>query len=183
MSSSMRGGPEIDEPVEGVGDIGLRLDIVELASFNQRSDAGPVFGSLVISGEERIFAIEHDRPDSAFDDVGVELDAVVIEEADEPFPMVEAIAQILGEAGLAGRRRGDPAAESLGGDCLVGGVAVALDDAPRAASGHGSLRGRAHRRSDRRRVRSAPRPIVAGDRPEIALLDLAEVRMSSRRRS
>src|SRR5580693_1715024 len=37
-----RGGPEIDEPVEDVGDIGLRFDIVELASFNQRSDAGPV---------------------------------------------------------------------------------------------------------------------------------------------
>ena len=33
--------------------------IVELASFNQRSDAGPVFGSLVMAGEERIFAIEH----------------------------------------------------------------------------------------------------------------------------
>ncbi len=29
-----RGGPKIDEPVEDVGDIGLRLDIVELASFN-----------------------------------------------------------------------------------------------------------------------------------------------------
>ena len=102
-----RGGPEIDEPVEAVGDTGLRFDIVELASFNQRSDAGPVFGSLVMAGEERVFAIEHDRPDSAFDDVGVELDAAVIEEVDEPFPMVQAIAQILGEAGLAGSARPD----------------------------------------------------------------------------
>ena len=57
-----RGGPEIDEPVEAVGDTRLRFDIVELASFNQRSDAGPVFGSLVMAGEERVFAIEHDRP-------------------------------------------------------------------------------------------------------------------------
>jgi hypothetical protein len=56
-----RGGPEIDEPVEAVGDTGLRFDIVELASFNQRSDAGPVFGSLVMAGEERVFAIEHHR--------------------------------------------------------------------------------------------------------------------------
>ena len=36
-----------------------------------------------------------------------ELDAAVIEEADEPFPMVQAIAQILGEAGLAGSARLD----------------------------------------------------------------------------
>ena len=56
-----RGGPEIDELVEDVGDIGLRFDIVELASFDQRSDAGPVFGSLVMAGEERVFAIEHNR--------------------------------------------------------------------------------------------------------------------------
>jgi hypothetical protein len=57
-----RSGPEIDEPVEDVGDIGLRLDIVELASFNQRSDAGPVFCALVMTGEERVLAIENNRP-------------------------------------------------------------------------------------------------------------------------
>ncbi len=55
--------------------------------------------------EERIFAIEHDWPDSAFDDVGVELDATVVEELNEPVPVVQAIAQILGEAGLAGDAR------------------------------------------------------------------------------
>ncbi len=45
-----RGRPEIDELVEDVGDVGLRLDVVELARFDERGDAGPVFRSLVMYG-------------------------------------------------------------------------------------------------------------------------------------
>jgi hypothetical protein len=84
-----RCGPEIDELVEDVGDVGLRLDVVELARLDQRRDAGPVFGSLVMTSEERVLAIENDRADAALDNVGVEFDASVVEEADEPFPMVQ----------------------------------------------------------------------------------------------
>ena len=64
------------------------------------------------------------------------------------------------------------------------GVAVALDDAPiiveqlqamdRSAAGRLGV-------GDRRRVRSAPRPIVAGDRPEIAALDPTAARIEHRR--
>ena len=57
-----RGGPEIDEPVENAGDVGLRLDVVEFARFDERGDAGPVFRSLVMAGEERVLTIEGDRP-------------------------------------------------------------------------------------------------------------------------
>jgi hypothetical protein len=57
-----RCGPEIDELVEDVGDVGLRLDVVELARLDQRRDAGPVFGPLVMTSEERVLAIENDRP-------------------------------------------------------------------------------------------------------------------------
>jgi hypothetical protein len=57
-----RCGPEIDELVEDVGDVGLRLDVVELARLDQRGDAGPVFGPLVMTSEERVLAIENDRP-------------------------------------------------------------------------------------------------------------------------
>ena len=59
--SDARVGPEIDELVEDVGDVGLRLDVVELARLDQRRDAGPVFGPLVMTSEERVFAIENDR--------------------------------------------------------------------------------------------------------------------------
>ena len=42
-----RGGPEIDELCEHVGEVGLRIDAVQLASFDERSDAGPVFCTLI----------------------------------------------------------------------------------------------------------------------------------------
>src|SRR5258708_5657368 len=96
-----RCGPEIDELVEDVGDVGLRLAVVEVAGLDQRRDAGPGFGPLVMTSEERVLAIENDRADAALDAVGVEFDASVVEEADEPFPMVQTIAQVLGEVGLA----------------------------------------------------------------------------------
>ena len=154
-----------------------------------------------MAGEERVLAIEDDRADGALDDVRVELDAAVVEEADEPFPVVQTIAELLGDPRLAGDARQlmlkpwpkrhdkrfalhlthattlvraqasdrlldrielgdplerlagdrrfalgvveepasqvrpaegerDPAVRRLGGDRLVGGVAVALDDAP-----------------------------------------------------
>jgi hypothetical protein len=35
----LRCGPEIDEPVEDVGDVGLRLDVVELARSSQGLNA------------------------------------------------------------------------------------------------------------------------------------------------
>src|SRR6202161_2397598 len=64
-----RCGPEVDELVEDVGDVGLRLDVVELAGLDQRRDAGPVFGPLVMTSEERVLAIENDRADAALDNV------------------------------------------------------------------------------------------------------------------
>jgi hypothetical protein len=74
----------------------------------------------------------------------------------------------------------DPAIGRLGGDGLVGSVTVALNNArilveqlqavDRPAAGRIGV-------GDRRRVRSAPQPIVAGDRPEIALLDPTAARI------
>src|SRR5271166_1861353 len=96
------GGPEVDELGEHIGEIGLRVDVVELAALDQRGDASPVRGSLVMAGEERILAIEYDRPDSAFDDVGVELDAAVVEETRETIPVVQAVTDILGDWRLTG---------------------------------------------------------------------------------
>src|SRR5574337_817912 len=95
-------GPEVDELHEHVGEIGLRFDVVELAGLDQRGDASPVRGPLVVAGEEGVLAIEHDRPDSAFDDVGVELDAAVIKKTREPVPIVQAVTDVLGDRRLAG---------------------------------------------------------------------------------
>ena len=69
----------------------LHLSLIVLA-FNTL----PFFGA----GEERILTIERDGPDGALDDVGVDLDAAIVEEAGEPFPARERVADRLGELGL-----------------------------------------------------------------------------------
>src|SRR6266404_6174475 len=73
-----RGGPEIDELGKHVGEVGLRIDAVQFAGLDERRDAGPVFRTLIVTGEECILAIEYNGTDASFDDVGVELDAAII---------------------------------------------------------------------------------------------------------
>jgi hypothetical protein len=53
----------VDDPRQHVGQVTERLDIVQLAGFDQRSDDGPVLGATVGAGEEGILAIERDRAD------------------------------------------------------------------------------------------------------------------------
>src|SRR5690606_21624175 len=52
------------------------------------------------AGEERVLAIERDRPDGSLDGVGIDLDAPVVEEAGEALPAGERVADRLGEPGL-----------------------------------------------------------------------------------
>jgi hypothetical protein len=51
--------PEIDELVEHVSEVGLRIDAVQFAGFDERSNAGPVLRSLVVTSEERILPIKY----------------------------------------------------------------------------------------------------------------------------
>ena len=90
----------VDDLGEHVGEIGVRIDAVELAGLDQRGDDRPVFPAAVGAGEERILAIEGDRADRALDRVGVDLDAAVVEEAGESLPVRERVADRLGELAL-----------------------------------------------------------------------------------
>ena len=54
-----RGRPEIDEPGQHVGEISLRIDATELARLDERGDAGPVLGAVIMAGEQCILAIEN----------------------------------------------------------------------------------------------------------------------------
>jgi transposase-like protein len=101
-----RSGPEIDQPDENVGQIGLRVNATEFAGLDEQGDAGPILRALIMPGEQRILAIENNRADASFDDVGVELDAAVIEEPREPVPMVQGVADVLGDSSL-GRDAGE----------------------------------------------------------------------------
>ena len=95
----------VDDPGDDVGEIGLRVDAVELAGLDQRSDDGPVLGAAVGAGEQSVLAIERDRPDGALDDVVVDLDAAVVEEARQALPARQRVADRLGELGLLADQR------------------------------------------------------------------------------
>jgi hypothetical protein len=92
-----------NETFEDVGQVGVRVEVVELAGLDQGGDDGPVLAATVGTGEQGVLAVQRDRADGALDGVGVELDAAVVEEAGEPVPELEGVADRLGEAGLAGQ--------------------------------------------------------------------------------
>jgi hypothetical protein len=96
-----RGRPEIDQFGEHVGDILLRVNTVKFAGLDERSDAGPVLRALIVAREECVFAIENNRTDAAFDNVGIEFDAAVVEEPREPVPVIQGIPDVLGDRRLA----------------------------------------------------------------------------------
>ena len=77
-------GMAVDDPGDDVGDVGLRIDDVEFAGLDQRGDDRPVLAAAVGAGEERVLAIEGDGADGPLDDVGVDLDAAIVEEAAAP---------------------------------------------------------------------------------------------------
>src|ERR1700741_4773982 len=95
------GRPEIDQFGEDVGQISLRLDAAELCCLDERSNAGPVLRALIMPRDQRILAIQNKRTDASLDDVGVQLDAAVVEEPREPVPVVQGVADMLGDRRLA----------------------------------------------------------------------------------
>ena len=71
----------VDEAGEDVGEIGFGIDVVEFAGLDERGEDRPMLAAAVGAGEQCILSIEGERTDGAFDDVGIDLDAAVIEEA------------------------------------------------------------------------------------------------------
>ena len=90
----------VDDLGDDVGQIGVWFNADEFAGLDQRRYDGPMLAAAVGAGEEMIFAPERDRPDCAFDDIGVDLDAAVVEEAGDALPAQERVADGLGELGL-----------------------------------------------------------------------------------
>ena len=87
---------------QGRLEIGEGLDAVDFAGFDQRSDAAPGDASLIVTGEECIFAIEGDGADQVFDPVGVDLDTAVCQEGLQPVPVVMDVGQLFAQPGFAG---------------------------------------------------------------------------------
>lgn len=67
----------VDDLGEHVGEVAERLDVVQLAHLDQRSDNGPVLGATFRAGEEDVLPVERDRADRPLDRVGADFDAAV----------------------------------------------------------------------------------------------------------
>jgi hypothetical protein len=66
--------------LEGCLQIGEGLHAVDLAGFDQRGDAAPGLPTLIVTGKERILAVQRNRADQVLDPVGVDLDAAIVKE-------------------------------------------------------------------------------------------------------
>src|SRR6476659_2352067 len=86
----------VDDLADHIDQVGVRIDAVEFAGLDQRSNDLPVFAAAVGTGEERVLPVRCDWADATFDDIGIDLDAAVIDEAGETSPARQRIADCLG---------------------------------------------------------------------------------------
>jgi hypothetical protein len=77
-----------DDALQHVGEPGQWIDIVELGGLNQRGDGGPVMGTTVGSGEESVFPSQGYRAYGALDGVGIQFQPPIVEEQDQPIPVI-----------------------------------------------------------------------------------------------
>src|SRR6185436_17983229 len=91
-----------DDLCEHVAQIGLRIDAVHFASFDERGNDRPMLAATVGASEEMVLAAERDRTDRTLDDIGVDVDAAVIKEAGKTIPARERVADRRGDGRLAG---------------------------------------------------------------------------------
>jgi hypothetical protein len=59
-----------------------------------------VFGAAIRSREQRIFPVERDGADGAFDGIVVELDTAIVDEARQTFPARQGVPDCFGELAL-----------------------------------------------------------------------------------
>lgn len=112
----------VDNSGEDVSEVSLWVDIVELASLNERGDDCPMFSAAIRAGEESILAIEGNGTNGTLNDVGVDFDAAVVDEADKPIPTCHGIAVCFGQLGLLADEREfflEPRLESIRGGTAV----------------------------------------------------------------
>jgi hypothetical protein len=50
-------GPEIDQTGEYIGEPRLRVDAGQFCRFNERGEDGPIFGAVIVTGEEGVLAL------------------------------------------------------------------------------------------------------------------------------
>lgn len=90
----------VDDGGKRSGQIGLRIDGIAFARFDQRGDGRPVLGSGIMTRKECVLPVEGNRPDGSLDAIVVDLDAAVGQEELQTIPIFGDIGQSLAERGL-----------------------------------------------------------------------------------
>ena len=72
---------------QDAGQIAVGFGSVEFAGLDKGGDDGPILRASIVSGEERVFAVECDGADRSLSGVGIQLDAAIVEEPDQPSPI------------------------------------------------------------------------------------------------
>jgi hypothetical protein len=98
LSMSRLGCP-VNDPGQDIGEIGERIDVVNLASLDQGRDDSPMLAPPSDPANSAFLA-ELDATDRSFDGIVVEFDASVIDEARQALPARESVTDGLGKLSL-----------------------------------------------------------------------------------
>ncbi len=90
------------DAVEHVGEIGLRIEAVQLCRLDDRHGAGQRFAAGVGTREEPVLPANADRAQGAFGDIVVDCHAAVGEEEAERGPAGQPLAERAGEVPFTG---------------------------------------------------------------------------------
>ena len=83
-------------------EVGIGLDAVKFAAFDQRTEHSPSMAAAIAAGEEMVLAAKCNRPDRPLDRVGIKLDATIMQETGQSLPSRERIADRFGQGASAG---------------------------------------------------------------------------------
>ena len=92
----------VDDGPEGLRQVGMRLDGVEFAGFDQGRDGCPVCGTRIVAREESVLSVQGDGSDCSLDGVVVNLDPAVNQEPAEVSLILCDVFQRLTQGGLCG---------------------------------------------------------------------------------
>ena len=95
----------MDDALEGLGEPGERIDIVHFCGLQERGDGRPGSTAAGGSSEQRVLPGNCLRPDGALDNVGIDFDTPIDEEAFESGPPGDRVTDRLSEFGFPGQAR------------------------------------------------------------------------------
>jgi len=87
----------IDHVPEHIVQIGVGLNVVHLARFNQRAECRPSLSANIRTRKKMILAPQCNGTDCALHRIGIELDATIVQELREAVPAPQCIADRVGK--------------------------------------------------------------------------------------